>query len=182
MKKTLIFLVLAALVFCTGCDAFRKLAGRPVSEDIEAKRTEIERIKEAEHARIMDSLARVERAVADSLAIVDSIEREKEKSVLAQLSGSYSALKPAALGGLSETQLESRYYIIVGAFSNKSNAEKMLGQVEEAGYPAAIISFKNGYNAVGVCPAEKLDEVLESFEKLRSEKFCPDDAWILVGE
>ena len=49
-----------------GCDAFRRLAGRPTSDEIAAKQEVIQR-EEAAHQARMDSLSRIEKAKADSL-------------------------------------------------------------------------------------------------------------------
>mgnify|MGYP002512948656 CR=1 FL=1 len=59
MKKS--FLLLSgAMIMLTGCDFFRMLAGRPTSEDIENKRVEIIKAKEAAQKARQDSIARVE--------------------------------------------------------------------------------------------------------------------------
>ena len=46
------------------CDSFRRLAGRPTSDEIAAKRELIQR-EEAAHQARMDSLRRIEKAKAD---------------------------------------------------------------------------------------------------------------------
>ena len=47
MRKSIIFMLMVTLTVVTGCDFFRKLAGRPTSEDIENKRVAIMRAEEA---------------------------------------------------------------------------------------------------------------------------------------
>ena len=54
----------------------RKLAGRPTSEDVEAKRLELLRAEEAALEARLDSLRNVEqRMIADSLNALDSIRQ-----------------------------------------------------------------------------------------------------------
>lgn len=174
-KKTCVALLLSVLVL-TGCDGFRRLAGRPTSEELEQMRAELLRREEAEReaaayqARI-DSLRRVEQAVADSLAVLDSLR---------QMRG--TILNPSAMGGLFTTKLDYRYYIVVGAFTVRSNAETLLTQVQKAGYTGTLVNFRNGYNAIGVCPTDHLPSAFASLKKVKTESFCPPDVWILVNE
>jgi hypothetical protein len=56
MKKSMILMLMVALPLLTGCDFFRKLAGRPTSEDIENKRVAIMRAEEAAHQARQDSI------------------------------------------------------------------------------------------------------------------------------
>ena len=107
----------------------------------------------------------------DSLAALDSIK---------QYGG--SVLNPAKLGGLFATKLEARYSIIVGAFILRSNAENMFVEAENAGYTPSLISFNNGLIAVGVCASNTIVEAQEALKKVRKERFCPKDVWILVNE
>ena len=56
MKKTYILLALVVMSTVTGCDFFRKLAGRPTSEEIESKRLEIIMAQKAVEQARLDSL------------------------------------------------------------------------------------------------------------------------------
>ena len=181
MKNRIILAFLVLALATTSCDFLRKVAGRPTSGELEQMRLEIadlERIKaeqKAEQLRL-DSLvaARAEmeaRMVADSLALLDSLR---------QMSG--SMLNPTELGGLYTTKLDSRYYIVVGSFRRRANAEKLFTQVSDADYLPTLISFRNGFNAVGVCPNNKLSEVFNDLKAVRKEPFCPSDVWILLNE
>lgn len=173
MRSRYILLVLMSAMLLTGCDFMRKLAGRPTSEDIELKRLELIRAEEAALKARLDSLKNIEqRMLKDSLDALDSIR---------QLGG--SILNPASLGGLFATKLESRYYIILGSFRVRSNAESLFNRAKDAGYRPALISFgKGGLIAVGVCPVNRLQDAYKSLSEVRKEKFCPKDVWILVNE
>lgn len=170
MKRSIIAMLLVSAVLSTGCDMFRRLAGRPTSEEIEARRSAIAAAREAEHQARLDSLHKVEKQMADSLAVLDSLK---------SMNG--TMLEPAAMGGLFSAGLDCRYYVIVGSFMDKGNAEFLKNKVEKAGYPATLVNFRNGYTAVGVCPTDSIVAAYESLRKVQAEPFSPEDVWILVN-
>lgn len=171
MKRMVLAVLLAAAVFSTGCDAFRKLAGRPTSADIAAKREVLEMAEAARHKAHLDSLARIEKQMADSLAVLDSLKNMKGTALR----------NPSAMGGIYTGELRSKYYIIVGSFMDKGNADFLKKQVAGFGYDAELINFRNGYTAVGICPTDNLVEEYVNLKKVKEEKFCPDGVWILVN-
>lgn len=177
MKKSYILLALSSLLMLTGCDFLRRIAGRPTSEMIENKRIEVLRIEEAAQQARLDSLRRVEKDMRDSLAALDSMAALEG---IRQNGG--TILNPAKLGGLFTTKLESRYYIIIGSYRHRGNAETLLKTAAAAGYSPALISFRNGLIAVGLCPVNNLQSALEALKKVRVEPFCPKDVWILLNE
>ena len=154
MKKAIITIFFASILLLQGCDMFRRIAGRPTAAELEAKRIEIAQAKEAEHLARLDSLKQINGTI----------------------------LNPSAMGGLFTTKLDFRYYIVVGAFTQRRNAESLLVEVQKAGYVGTIINFRNGFNAVGICNTDNLNNAFQSLKKVRQEKFCPDDVWILVNE
>ena len=176
-RMTMLIVALSVFVF-TGCDFFRTLAGRPTSKDIENIQV---RTLLAERAELLsenlvlekrcDSLLKAYRTVTDSLNALDSIS---------QYGG--SVLNPTTLGGLFSTRLEARYYIIVGAFKYRTNAELLLKNAVEKGYRPALISFRNGKMAVGVCPTNNIKDAFIALKKVRQEPFCPADVWVLLNE
>ncbi|MBR3406120.1 MAG: SPOR domain-containing protein [Bacteroidales bacterium] len=174
MKKTLIF-ALAAVLLVTGCDFVRTVAGRPTSAQLDEIRKERMAAEEARHQARLDSMARAEKAMAETLAareaqLLDSLTQAKG-----------TVLNPSKLGGLYTTKLESKYYIVVGAFRTRSYAERKLTQCNQAGYTATIISFRNGLLAVAICPSDNLEETLKTLKKLRGTEVCPQDGWILMN-
>ena len=171
MRKAIVIMALAASVcLLGGCDFFRQLAGRPTSRDIEAKKVLIEREAE-EHQRRLDSLEKVQKQISDSLATLDSLRDAK---------GSIISTRQLATGG--KYSLPYRYYVVIGSFASPDNAKRQAGKAEKAGYPATMIPFKNGFTSVAICPSNSLTTVYASLKKLRSEAFCPVDAWILNNE
>ena len=174
MKKTLILAVMLLSV-ASSCDFVRTLAGRPTSARLEEMRVERMRAEEARHQAVLDSMERAEKALAEALAA-----REQELlDSLTQARG--TVLNPSKLGGLFTTKLESKYYIVVGAFRNRTFAERKLTQCNEAGYTATIISFRNGLLAVSVCPSDNLEETLTTLKQQRGTEVCPEAGWILMN-
>ena len=171
MKWILTVLFMVSLLSLTGCDMFRRLAGRPTGKELEQMRLEMMQRQEAEHRERIDSLRKVEAALADSIAVLDSIR---------QMHG--TILNPSDIGGLFTTRLDSRYYIVVGSFKSRENAESLLVSVKERGYSPVLISFRNGFNAIGIAPADDLHRIFLSLKNVREEDFCPEDVWILVNE
>ena len=172
MRKSVIFLMFLTMLAATGCDFFRILAGRPGSKDIDAKRVLIMKAEEAALQARLDSIRIVEeKVVSDSLNAITSLS--EEGVIIADAS---------RLGGLASDRPDSRYYIIIGVFRERTNARKLAEQAEEGGFPAELLDCKRGMIAVGVCPSDKIARTFEDLNRLRSESFCPKDSWILLDE
>lgn len=174
-KILVISTFLLTVLVCGGCDMFRALAGRPTSSDIEAMRVEIAARVAAEAAR-KDSLERAAREAEAAAA--------RSAAALDTLLGMKGYLrKPASLGGLSADNAPSaKYSIVIGSYLDKANAVKYSEKLTADGYPAEAVRFRNGFTAVGVCPTDDPAEVLASLRRVRKEKFCPKEVWILVNE
>ena len=178
MNKLTLLCVVISVFMLTGCDFFRTLAGRPTSKDIEAKQISVLLQEKAELIAQnvaletkYEALEKEFQTVRDSLNALDSIS---------QYGG--TVLNPTTLGGLFSTKLAARYYVIVGAFKYRTNAEILLKNVQQKGYKPALISFRNGKMAVGVCPANNIKDAFEGLKKVRKEPFCPADVWVLRNE
>lgn len=174
MRKSIILLAFCALIL-QGCDFVRTVAGRPTSAQLDEIRKDRMAAEEARHQARLDSMAKAEKAMAEALAareaqLLDSLTQAKG-----------TVLNPSKLGGLFTTKLESKYYIVVGAFRTRSYAERKLTQCNSAGYTATIISFRNGLLAVAICPSNNLEETLKTLKKLRGTEICPQDGWILMN-
>ena len=172
MRKSVIFLILAATLTLTGCDFFRVLAGRPTSKDIDTKRVQIMKAEEAALQARLDSIRRAEeKIVSDSLAALDSLAAQGV--VISDAS---------RLGGLVEEDRGPRYRIVIGVFRERNNAAKLASQVEAGGYAAELMDCGRGMIAVGVCPSDRIAQTFEDLTQLRSKSFCPKDSWILLNE
>lgn len=167
----LVSLVLCVLLSLTGCDFMRKLGGRPTSEDIEIARVEKLLAEEAALKASLDSLKAEKQSVQDSIEALE---------LFVQQGG--TILNPSKLGGLYTTKLQFKYYVIIGAFRARSNAEALFNKAETAGYKPVLISFRNGLLAVGLTPADECVNAMEMVKSIKQEPFCPADVWILVNE
>ena len=152
MKNTFLTIAVMTLVATavTGCDFFRRLAGRPDSEWIEAKAEAIRQEEEALRIR-QDSLERARKAEADSLAAADSVRLANHRY---------------------------RFCVILGSFSSKENAERYVEEIAAKGYKCELLTFRNS-TAVGVCPTEDEAQAKKSLSELERQDFCPNGAWIL---
>lgn len=185
MKKSYILLFAAVVLTVTGCDFFRKLAGRPTSDVIEVKRQEMVADLEAKAARekaIQDSLDLIAKHEADSVEAWRFIEENDVR------------IYPASdLGGILEDGLKefsyyegTRYRIIVGSFKDKANADKMVAKVWEAGEAIDLwahqIRMRNGMIAVAVRPTNRIQSAIWGIDDLKNCGICPPDVWILKTE
>ena len=152
MKNAFLTIAVMTLVATTvtGCDFFRRLAGRPDSEWIEAKAEAIRQEEEALRIR-QDSLERARKAEADSLAAADSVRLANHRY---------------------------RFCVILGSFSSKENAERYVEEIAAKGYRCELLTFRNS-TAVGVCPTDDEAQAKKSLEELQRQDFCPKGAWIL---
>lgn len=152
MKNAFLTIAVMTLVATavTGCDFFRRLAGRPDSEWIEAKAEAIRQEEEALRIR-QDSLERARKAEADSLAAADSVRLANHRY---------------------------RFCVILGSFSSKENAERYAEEIAAKGYKCELLTFRNS-TAVGVCPTDDEAQAKKSLSELQRQDFCPNGAWIL---
>ncbi len=152
MKNTFLTIAVMTLVATavTGCDFFRRLAGRPDSEWIEAKAEAIRQEEEAQRIRL-DSLEKARKAEADSLAAADSVRLANHRY---------------------------RFCVILGSFSSKENAERYVEEIAAKGYKCELLTFRNS-TAVGVCPTDDEAQAKKSLSELQRQDFCPNGAWIL---
>lgn len=175
MKKSLVLVLALSAIVITGCDFVRIVAGRPTSRQVEAIRVERVKQEELRHEARLDSMRRVQKQIADSLAL--------EQYLLDSLSQSKGAvMTPSSLGGIGVSNLEYKYYIVVGAFREPTNALRKKTQCDDAGFTGKIINFRNGLNAVAVCPSNSLAETIKNLKAVKGKSFCPKDGWILVNQ
>ena len=175
MKR--IFLILALALTVQSCDFVRVIAGRPTAEQVESIRQDLARQEEERHQARLDSMKKVQQHMADSIAAMEAF-------LLDSLSQSKGLRNPSNLGGLQTTmdELEGNYYIVVGAFRDIANARRKQSSCYDAGYPAKIVSFRNGLNAVAICPSSSLGEVMKQRAAITNTSVCPKDAWILSNK
>lgn len=167
-KRVIPAALLLVSLMLGGCDFIRTVAGRPTSSDIEAKRVWIAG-KEAEAQARREAEEVLRKHVADSLA-AEAYFREEKCTIM----------DASQLKSLDVSSVGTKYAIIVGAFSQAGNAKAFADKLSSLGYDAAVIRYTNGHEAVGVCPTDDIIRLAEMYPKVKSEKFCPAEAWILV--
>ncbi len=171
----IILVLFAAALLCSGCDFLRSIAGRPTSEDIAKKRALIEAVEaqRAQHrADSLKAVAAARKREKDSLAALQS---------LAQLS--VKVIPSSSLGGVKTPENVAKgYSVIVGSFKSLPNAERMAEKARSYGFPPVVLHLGSGMCAVSICPCGTISEIALAFEKIKDEKFCPKDAWILFND
>lgn len=178
MKRIPLLLALSLLLcLVSGCDFFRTLAGRPTSRDINERRAIIEQTQ-ARRAALADSLeqarrdsvARVQKAVADSLHAIDTLTTIGKY----HLASSYR--------NIPVSRLQSKYALVVGVFSNQDNAKRMLAKYSKEGFDGYVLHYRSSLMAVVVSPCSKIAEALEAYRKVRRLPFNSAQTWIIVKE
>lgn len=162
---------LSAALIVSGCDFMRKVAGRPTSADLEAMVAAREQ-EEARAARALQERQQRERELqyqADSLLAVQTMEG----IVMNRLS---------ELNVRVVTELPAKYNVVLGAFSDASNADNLISRLKEAGYEASAMRYRSGKTAVLACCTDSFVELGKSFASLQKENYCPKDVWVIVKE
>ena len=159
MRRVLpvIVLVLSVAFMATGCDFFRVLAGRPTSKDIEAKREQILRSSEQPVSTGQD-------AAKPDTVVAAPIRPAGDKD-------------PSTNSGAGTEK--KRFYVIMGAFSSRENAEKYAARIKGFGYEPEFFGFTEGRTAVGIGGTDDQEEAKAFMKDLKGQDFCPEGVWIL---
>lgn len=178
MKNLSVVLALSVLTLCvSSCDFFRALAGRPGSSYIQEKRARIEQV-EARLAAVrdsverahQDSVARVERYVADSLHAMDTL---RAAGLLR---------KASAIKNIPSRKLGRHYYVVVGAFANESNASRLAARYSDAGFESMVFRCYSGLNTVFVSPCDRVTDAFGAYRSVMRLPYASKETWILVNE
>ena len=191
MKKliqTVLILIPVALA-ATGCDFFRKLAGRPTSDQIAAM---AEAIRLEESARIADSLRKaLAEPQEDSAATTPTPATPAAQAASTPTASSPvtatttpAAAAPATAPSAPATAAPApagdlkRFYVVMASFGNSANANKYASILEAKGYPATILK-RGSYQVVAVCGTDDEAAIKQSFDEIRRQDFCPQGVWII---
>ncbi|MBR5660867.1 MAG: SPOR domain-containing protein [Bacteroidales bacterium] len=156
MRRVLpvVVIMLSVALLATGCDFFRVLAGRPTSKDIEAKRSAI----------LQESYAA---ATEQSEEVKEEVKEEVVPSV------------PADSQPVVKTGEKKRFYVIMGAFSSRENADRYAARIKGYGYEPEFFGFTEGRTAVGIGGTDDQEEAKAFMRELKGQDFCPEGVWIL---
>ena len=174
VKGTVIPVILCAAMLVASCDFMRKVAGRPTTEDLQAMAA----AKEQEEARA-------------ARALQERQQREKELQCQADSLFAVQTLEGIMMNRLSDlfdmnvritTELPAKYSVVLGAFSDASNADNLISRLKAAGYEASPMRYRSGKTAVLACSTDSFVELGKSFASLQKDNYCPKDVWVIVKE
>ncbi|MBO6169137.1 MAG: SPOR domain-containing protein [Bacteroidales bacterium] len=174
MKKVRLLLsLLLLLCMLSSCDFVRRMAERPDSAWIRAKKERIElsaRMRDSLELVRKDSVLRAERAYADSLHAVDSLLKAGKLR------------KASEVSSIPESWLDARWGVVVGAFSNESNAEKLAAKYGAEGYRTRIFRTRYGLNILLVAPSSNIADAMKAFREVKRLPFASKESWMIVKE
>ncbi|MGM9791858.1 MAG: SPOR domain-containing protein [Candidatus Cryptobacteroides sp.] len=78
--------------------------------------------------------------------------------------------------------VESGYYILIGTFKQKSNADRLAKQAEKAGQKVTRLEYANGRTSIALRRSDNLSDAFVALGEVRKLSFSPKDACILVVE
>ena len=164
--------MLSVALMATGCDFFRVLAGRPTSKDIEAKREQILRsaLRQAQDSALRQAQDSALRQAQDSVQNDGSQVKPETSEESARPAGNQVAAKPGE---------KKRFYVIMGAFSSRENAERYADRIKGFGYEPEFFGFTEGRTAVGIGGTDDQEEAKAFMKELKGQDFCPEGVWIL---
>lgn len=180
-KLILLICLLASMPMLTGCDFLRTVAGRPTSADLQAKLVSINRSSVEREKAARDTVAAARDTLGQNPEPVDSTEAAPEQTPAAQKQAAETA--PQVQPALEKEQPAAEpvrtrppYYVIVGTFSIRENAEKYAGELQGKGYKAKAFPSR-GMVAVGVYPDDPSVPSDVFLSKVLSDPSFPKDAW-----
>lgn len=171
MKALHVLALALALSASVSCDFLRSVAGRPTSAQLQQmvleKQDNEAKARQEEELRAQQESQRI--YLADSLAAVQALE-------------GIDFINRSGLNAKISSELPARFNVVLGAFSSADNAQRLVSEVKAAGYDAASYQYRNGKTGVVACSSDSFVSLGKSFAKLKEEKFCPAEAWVLVNE
>ena len=75
-------------------------------------------------------------------------------------------------------KLPHRFYVVVGAFKDHSNADKLSARLQKEKYEVTDIYFKDGFKAVALYPSDSYKQALDRLNTLWDIEYLPYDLWV----
>lgn len=176
MKKVTTIILILSFLTLQGCDFLRRVAGRPTSDDLQAKAHAIElRDKsvsdslERERERIRQELVAAEAARLDSLETVRQFEQMDVR------------LSSVFTYGAPLVPLQHKYNMICGVFRKADVARRHFNKLEQIGFEPAFIDFEGGVKALCVASSDRLSDLYAVYVHGRNIKAIPADSWVYVA-
>lgn len=177
MKKVTTIILILSFLALQSCDFLRRVAGRPTSDELQAKAHAIElRDKavsdslERERERVRQEIVAAEAARLDSLETVRQFEQMDVR-----LSSVFTYGEPLA-------PLQHKYNMICGVFRKPDVARKHFNKLDEIGFEPAFIEFKGGVKALCVASSDKLSDLYAVYVHGRQIKAIPANSWVYVAK
>ncbi|MDR0667325.1 MAG: SPOR domain-containing protein [Prevotellaceae bacterium] len=118
----------------------------------------------------------------DSLAQADTIvTRTADDSTQTSTADASEQIRPAAtapLPAVTDSVPNQRYHVIVGSFKKPEHADRMRRLLQDKGYAAQQMVFKNGFFCVSVSSHPDVRTAREQLKLVLSMELCPDDVWV----
>ena len=118
--------------------------------------------------------------LAELLAIREAKARAEADSIAAAKAAAEEAARieqEKAAG-----TLKFRYYVVAGGFKVPGNADKLKKKLEENGFEALLVKFKNGYETVLTGGAETSQQANQNRREMGRAGLAPDDLWVYDAE
>lgn len=173
MKKVLPIILIMAVSCLSGCDFFRKVAGRPTSGELQEKKNKIE----ARARYVRDSIKVVQETVR-----IREQERQDSIASAAALADMGVLLSDVFRFGTPLEKIERKYNVIIGVYRQFPTASAQVRAVKAKGFEPFYIPFHGDVNAVALGSSDCLSEVLAIVREGRRNGACPKDAWVYVRE
>lgn len=175
VKSVIVFL--AAIFIFSGCDWLRSTVGMPTSQDLGRMETELRmrRATDSLNALMNDTIHKSDSIFrADSAGRTDSLLKPAytPSTTIEQKKAEVIAPKVA------QSQITSRYYVIVGSFKDDTNAAKMDSYLLQNGYKPIRLEFRNGYKVVSSGAFSDANDAYLASRKLLELEFSPEGVWV----
>ena len=173
MNKSILFLLLAGLLLCTGCDYIRASLGKPTSADLVKISDELK----AREQFLRDSIAAVRAAEAGLAAQGDTLASQAPVPAASAAQPAVQPAQPAPAQPAAAAPLK-KYYAVAGAFKEDAGAQIFEEKLRENGFQVRTFDFKSGLKVVCVEGHDTLEEAQQDVARLKELKLSDSDPWI----
>lgn len=106
------------------------------------------------------------------------LEKAAAEREAARKAAEESAKAAADLASVQPLTQIARYNVVVGAFKNPDNAERLAAKMTKAGETVTKIEFINGFTAISVLNTDDFHAACRKLNATQSSDDLPFDCWI----
>ena len=123
-------------------------------------------------------------AASDTAAVCETKEAVAEHVIIGNLGQRTGFLKIDVSFNNARlvNSVESGYYILIGTFTQKANADKLEKLASRCGEKVTRLEFVNGKTAIALRRSDNVNDAFVALGEVRKLSFSPKDACILVVE